>query len=130
MKKVLLSLALLFGICLLNNTTASAGVISTSKDIIGVVNNFNGSDYGLNSQESQEVKDANSSLVNGAFKIINGNDSKHEKRKSLKKLKKETQKKYKKIFKGKKGPIKKFKKDLKKKTRPFRRKVKLIGLIF
>ncbi|MFV0364945.1 MAG: hypothetical protein ACK5JS_00365 [Mangrovibacterium sp.] len=129
MRKVLLSLAVIFGISMAIAPAAKADNDSTVKSVISSINDFDGSSFGLNKQETEEVKNINSKLVESAFGIIDSDKSWFKKRGPLKELKKDAKKKYKKIFKGK-GPVKKFKKEMKKKMRPFNRKMKLLKLIF
>ncbi|MFV0290627.1 MAG: hypothetical protein ACK5IJ_06985 [Mangrovibacterium sp.] len=129
MKRVLLGLSLFFVLSLIATPRVFAGVVSSAKEVISSVNDFDGSKYGLSDKESEEVKGLNSKLIEGAFGIIDGDDSWFSKRKQLKHLKKEAKQKYSKILKGK-GPVKQFKKDMKKKMKPFTRKMRLLKLVF
>lgn len=129
MKRIILSLALAFGFSLTMTPTAQAQGISEAKKVISALNDFDGSAYGLNKEETEEVKGINGRLINSTLSIIGGKDSSSEKKTKLQALKQDAEKQYRKVLKGK-GPIKQFQKDMKKKIRPFKRKMKLIGLVF
>ncbi|MFV0482901.1 MAG: hypothetical protein ACK5MG_02220 [Bacteroidales bacterium] len=126
MKKLALSITLLLCFVGLQQAQAQSNAFP-AKDLLNTLNSFSNSDLDVSSEQSSELKDLNSSIIEKASSIITGKESKEKKILDLKNLRKDSNSKLENILGD--NTLKKYKKSMKKKLRPFKRKVGLVRLL-
>ncbi|MCF8715737.1 hypothetical protein JM658_12955 [Joostella atrarenae] len=125
MKNLALILAFVASILFVNTSEAQSDF--PKADFLNTMNSFDDIGLNLSSDQSSELKDLNSGMVDKVFSVLNSDKDKESKISELKNIKSDTKKKGIDIL-GEDN-FKSYKKSMKKKLKPFKRKTKLVKFV-